>query len=455
MSDPTTNDLKIRIIDDLDPQTTAMLQALYSRSPKGVDEHLNDVAERGASAFMERYYVGYGHQSIGDCGTTTIFFENCSILAAKAIQDWLLYNGQEASTRYMDMTTRPIVTPMNDSVLRAIQYQWMALYNRAIEVLVPALKLQYPIEDGQSQTVYDKAINARAFDIARGFLPAGVTTFVSWHTPLRTAYDHLLELMYHPLQEVKELSRMALAELKQRYPASFSHEVNDDIHEYTARSQQAFAYSTRELPLYLPDDFFAFADDQIQHLGIPISEQLPFHNLLTNRPKRSMLHRMFNQFGTIEVRCELDFGSFRDLQRHRSALQSMPLLTPVTFSKWYIDQLAIVPQFQQQAIDKINNIQTQLEEVTAMLDPMEVQYGVAMGYIVWCEMKCPLPSAVYIAELRSSQTVHPTLRKVAQRLGQRLQEWIPKLQLYVDYEEDTWTIRRGKADIIDTQAQQA
>lgn len=57
----------------------------------------------------------------------------------------------------------------------------------------------FPRIDGQVEGVYRKSIHAKAFDIARGFLPAGTTTLLSWHTNLRQAYDHIQQLRYHPL----------------------------------------------------------------------------------------------------------------------------------------------------------------------------------------------------------------------------------------------------------------
>src|SRR6266571_8561229 len=75
-------------------EAAAMLQALHSRSIGGVDSHLEKLAKKGATDFMNTYYVGYGDKSIGDCGTTTLFIEGISMLAAKAIQNSPLYNGQ-------------------------------------------------------------------------------------------------------------------------------------------------------------------------------------------------------------------------------------------------------------------------------------------------------------------------------------------------------------------------
>ena len=81
------------------PEATAMLGALYSRSPDSVWNHLRLIAEKGPDRFMSTYYVNYGHKSIGDMGTACVFFEGVSMLAAKAIQDFPLYNGQGVTTR--------------------------------------------------------------------------------------------------------------------------------------------------------------------------------------------------------------------------------------------------------------------------------------------------------------------------------------------------------------------
>src|SRR5680860_519895 len=94
--------MKVFIYDEFNPQDTAMMQALYSRSGESVEEHVKKVKESGSGKFMEKFYVGYGHASIADCGSTTIFLEGVSMLAAKAVEDWPLFSGQETSSRYIN-----------------------------------------------------------------------------------------------------------------------------------------------------------------------------------------------------------------------------------------------------------------------------------------------------------------------------------------------------------------
>src|SRR4030042_5043290 len=103
---------KIFVYDEFGPQDIAMMQALYSRSPMSVKDHVEKVKQSGSGKFMERFYIGYGHASIADCGSTTIFIEGVSILGDKAIQDWPLYSGQETSTRYVDMAKQLIIDPV-------------------------------------------------------------------------------------------------------------------------------------------------------------------------------------------------------------------------------------------------------------------------------------------------------------------------------------------------------
>ena len=74
----------VLIYDEFNPEDNAMMQALYSRSSKSVAEHVAKVKKTGSGKFMEQFYVGYGHLSIADCGSTTLFTEGLSMLADKA-----------------------------------------------------------------------------------------------------------------------------------------------------------------------------------------------------------------------------------------------------------------------------------------------------------------------------------------------------------------------------------
>jgi len=47
--------MKLRIVDDLNPEDLAMLQALYARSAESVDVHLEKVKQSGSGKFMSQF----------------------------------------------------------------------------------------------------------------------------------------------------------------------------------------------------------------------------------------------------------------------------------------------------------------------------------------------------------------------------------------------------------------
>jgi len=442
MNDSENQKLDIVVFDDMPPEATAMILALYSRDPQSVRIHRERVVRVGAEKFMSQYYVGYGHKSIGDCGSTTICAEYVSMLAAKAIQHNPLYNGQEASTRYLDMTEMPVLNPLGTSEGEEIQKTWMTLYSKVLTTLIPYLTMKYPMLETDNPTAYGKAIKAKAFDIARSILPAGCTTFVGWHTNLRQAWDHLKELSFHPLHEVRVIASTTLANLKEKYPNSFNFKSYPE--------QDAFLQECSETTYFEPG-LITLLYEWMEFVAFECSTDIAQERmsdkaveLLSMRPEKTELPDWFNKYGKFNFLFLLDFGSFRDLQRHRSCTQLMPLLTTTCgFNKWYLESM---PDELKVEVEQV--LKTQEKRIAKISDPLIRQYYIAMGYNVFCNVTAGLPSAVYIAELRSGQAVHPTLRKVAQKMGAFISNCVPQMALHCDNSEDEWSTIRGKHDIV-------
>jgi len=426
---------KIFLYDEFKPQDIAMMQALYSRSPQSVEVHAEKVKASGSGNFMERFYVGYGHMSIADCGSTTLFIEGISMLADKAIQDWPLYSGQETSTRYIDMSKQAIVDPVGTAESKRILDGWMAFYIGNQEKLCVFLKGKYPRKPEEDEKMYDKAIKARAFDIMRGFLPAGITTQLSWHTNLRQAWDKLALLRHHPLAETREIAEEILGKLKEKYAHSFSHALHAEQEDYRC-------YGVRNYNYFEPKKAPAFAF----RTTVKKSELKKVKDLLEKRPPRIGLPLFLAELGQATFDFRLDFGSFRDIQRHRNGVCRMPLLTTnLGFERWYLEQL---PGGVRADADEL--IEKQVSAIAGLkVAPEIAQYYVAMGFQVPCRVTYGLPAAVYVAELRSGRTVHPTLRKVAHQMTEALRKKFPLLKLHSDLDPDDWDVRRGLADITE------
>lgn len=422
----------------IDSQAEAMLQALHSRSTGGIKNHLEILKKRGAENFMKQFYVGYGHKSIGDCGSVTVFVEGVSMLAAKAIQDWRLYSGQEASTRYIDFSEQKFANPLENEEGDEILENWREFYLEAQEPVKEHLKNKFPRNESENENIYEKAIAARAFDITRSFLPAGATTNLAWRMNLRQFADELMLLRHHPLEEVKEVAEKTEKALEKALPESFGHERFLKTEKYNKKWMQESYY-------YENDNA---KDFELLYDNVERNILKNYEDFLKARPFKTELPQTIGECGVVGYEFLLDFGSFRDLQRHRAVVQRMPLLTlDHGFHEWYLDEL---PEDVRIKAKKL--LDEQLEKINSLNANDEVkQYYVAMGYRVPCRIVGDLKALVYLAELRSTRFVHPTLVEQALRMIDSLKELFEKdgLVIHQDDEPNRFDVRRGEHDIIE------
>jgi len=432
---------KIVILDPgatLSPEAIAMLQALHSRSTEGIDGHLKVLAERGADKFMSIYYVGYGHKSIGDCANATVFIEGVSMLAAKAVQDYKLYNGQEASTRYIPFDKQRFENPVGTAAGTEILETWRTFYLKAVEAMKVALPARYPLQEGEKEATYAKAIAARAFDITRGFLPAGATTNLAWSGTLRQFADRVGQLRHHPLAEVREIANVLEDALIAVYPNSFNVEKKryEATEHYIEETMKAYYYHNAASP-----------DLALVHNGIDTTGLAPYQSLLANRPAKTELPKWIGCYGEAAFAFTLDFGSFRDIQRHRGVTQRMPLLTAeIGFNPWYLNELT--PELRTEAEALIASQKTKIESLTT--DPLIRQYYLPMGYNISNYLRGDLPSIVYLVELRATSLVHPTLATRAGEMANLLATTFADsgLTLHLDPDPGRFNIKRGEHDIV-------
>lgn len=422
----------------IDGQAEAMLQALHSRSTGGIRHHLKMLKEKGAENFMEQFYVGYGHKSIGDCGSATVFLEGISMLAAKAIQDWRLYSGQEASTRYVDFSEQKFLDPTNSKEGEEILEGWRKFYLDAQEPVREHLKKKFPKREEENQNIYDKAIKARAFDITRAFLPAGATTNVAWRMNFRQFADEIMLLRHHPLAEVRDIAEKTEAALKKVYSSSFGQERFPKTEEYNKKWMQGKYYYRNDRA-----EEFSLVYDSVDRKMLS-----DYREILENRPSKTELPTAIGECGTLAYEFLLDFGSFRDLQRHRAIVQRMPLLVCTHgFNEWYLRSL---PNDLRKKTEEFIKIQEERIEKLNISEE-DKQYFTAMGYRVPCRFSGDLKALVYLVELRSTRFVHPTLVEQVLKMIISLKELFGKdgLALHLDEEPNRFDIQRGEQDIIE------
>lgn len=457
---PETDQFQIyALVGVPDPEIVANLQAVYSRDPRSVTSRIDILTPEGARKFMEKYYVNYGHNSIADCAVITLFFEGVPMHVAKKLQRDPRYNGQEFSTRYMNLSETVAINSHNLERGALIQAAWLNFYRKHLPTVKDYLRTIFPARENESTKLYNDAIEKRAFDILRAFLPVGTPTSVSSSATLRLSKDHLLMMAQDTDLDTRLVGQSAFNGLMRVFPGTFSMPAADATDEAGQRAyRRHLADIEWQREAQLEDyrradalrDTFAGIQDSLHFIPNGAdSIRIPprYLELLRKRPLFTELTLSTNAFGRIQVEFTLDYGSFRDLQRHRALDIDLPYLdVDLGFHPWYIDQLP--PSIRQEAIDFIA---AQTAAILALSDdPLVRQPYVAMGFRVPVLVDGPLHGWIYMIELRSRTDVHPTLRNLVRRIGTYFNRVLDEQPLiHIDTNDDDFSRRRATATIID------
>jgi len=135
-----------------------------------------------------------------------------------------------------------------------------------------------------------------------------------------------------------------------------------------------------------------------------------------------------------------DFGSYRDLQRHRMLTQQRQLITPnIGFN---------MPQdlIDAGVADQIQEARSICEDLYSKIrqdvNPLAAQYVVLFGYNIRWTMGMNLRAAEHMIELRTTPQGHPNYRKVCQLMAKTILDrypWTSEILKFTDFEEYTWS----------------
>lgn len=141
----------------------------------------------------------------------------------------------------------------------------------------------------------------------------------------------------------------------------------------------------------------------------------------------------------------MDFGSYRDLQRHRMFTQQRQLITP------HIGFLTPSDLIEAGVMPLIEEARTLSEilykKIRQELGPQVAQYVVLFGHQIRWSIGCNLRAAQHMIELRTTPQGHPNYRKVCQLMASAIVErfpWTKEIFKFTDFEQYTWA--RGDSE---------
>src|SRR5712671_3512800 len=108
---PAAKPKRVITVSPMPAEKSAYALARYHRSPDSIRQSIDRVRTHTSQSFLESFYFQYGHASIADLGHVSDCFEGMSALAATAIEDENLWDGQAKSARYQHFSKSGFVIP--------------------------------------------------------------------------------------------------------------------------------------------------------------------------------------------------------------------------------------------------------------------------------------------------------------------------------------------------------
>lgn len=293
----------------------SVVVARTSRSPSTFDVIQWEVREKGHEKFLETNVLGYGHDSVAEGAQCPwIAIENISDLAANVVAcaDPQL-RVQMTSTRYQDMASRPVFTgdvgnEIDGAVGAAMKSKYMAGMREIDAILAPT---DHP------------AKRTLQCDIARAFLPAGISTQLGIRGDARTMRDAICYMLGYPLPEVREAGEKILASAKSLI------EVLLDRH---VKASVSSAPRMAVIPNSEPGTAsFVNCAEAIRNFDGDVYRELCLWRESGYRRRLRVRAAPFGPYLTGQV--SSDYGAYRDLRRNRTIHQDDMAPSPQSLPK--------------------------------------------------------------------------------------------------------------------------
>lgn len=450
------------------PEVLAYAFAMYSRSAFSIAESIKKITTEKASGFLEKFYHGYGHASIADMAHVPLAIEDVSQLAAFALEDFSLWDGQERSTRYQQWTRGGDCfmippglsrTPYESHYVTLAEFllgEYEFFSQACFEWLVKA----NPKPEGIADSDYERTLRARAFDVARYWLFGGTKTSLGQITSARTLEWQIINLLsseYPELATLGETMKQACIMRPLQPDGSNEPPVAPTLVRHTAKSN--FIAGVRILMREFALGIFQRRDDERRYVDLgppaPLVDEIVATMLyeVTQLPYREVLNRVqglppeqvkeiMNAVFTIRGDRDttlprafsagypflfdivMDRGGQRDMHRHRRCIQIHQTLT--TRRGFDIPQLiADIGQIERYAAG-MERARMAVDQLFNLVGP-DAHYGLPFAFRVGMLMKMDPAELIYIAELRSGVKGHFSYREVACQMYELLARREPGL----------------------------
>lgn len=445
------------------------------------DEALQQASER-ARQFHEKWVVGYGHASVAEHADLKFALDDISIHAAKFLENNRLGAYTEKSSRYQifERDTFHVPSELDEPGHEALRGEYLGVcrglfdaYMNSIGPLTELMAQRYPRGEGRSERAWQASLKAKVCDVARYLLPASALTSVGISWNARAAEHAICKCLSSPVAEFRAIGEAMLREGRRICPALLKHARPKPYFADTPAALQravAAALSATGTPRSIIADFpprvvttlhdseaetrlvaaILFEYGESNHAACmeaarrmsPAEQDALLDEVFSRRekfdwPLRPLEHVNF------QMEIELDYGAFRDVQRHRMATLTEQATTtvhgydlPAEFAEANCEESA------RQAMDAADRLHRRLFDVLPAIAP----YVVAQGFRKRVLFSWNLRELEHFIRLRSGRQGHTSYRRVAQLAHRELQRLHPRLARHLACDHDDYGLGRLDAE---------
>lgn len=399
----------------LAPAVQATVLAKYSRSPLSAKELVKGISAQDAEAFQGKWGVEYGHSSVAELATLPYCFEGVSIVASKVLERYQRAGYSEKSTRYQVFSEESFIEP--EGAPAALREAATVAYRTYRDLERPVLEHVARLIGGASieELVKKPAVKARAFDNLRYLLPAGTGTNLAGVFNARDARYVMSDLLGSDNHELRSIGQQ-MVEAAAKFAPVFAMGAKANTFELPIKGLGAPSSTAVESSVSVIDPIDQEVADRFeQRFWQRVGD---WHGLTREAFAAHMetrgKHPVPEIFKTVPITFDvtMDFGAFRDLQRHRRCEQYVAPLGP--------DLGYLVPD-DLQGTEFETPYRTAMDDVGARCKQMlsggvsssVVHYAVPLGYLHRTIFQMDLRELYYVSELRTQPQGHISYRRVA------------------------------------------
>ncbi len=455
-------DRRIYTLNGLPPEVIAVAFAKCSRSPEPFDFIAKELNEDLSRKFHERWIVGYGHSSVAEHAVLSIAIENVSILATKVIEDNRLASFTEKSTRYQVFDKNRYYKPAkimkskHAGLFESTCNMLIDVYTEMYPKMLDFVKMKNSRTDDADEKLYEVRMKAKALDNARYILPVGVLTNLGMTVNARQLEHALKKLMSHNLDEMREIGAEIKESALKVTPTLVKYA---DYSEYLAKTpRQIHLFAENKLKILRTDDsertalveYDKDAEDKVIAALLYSNTHYSYRQirdrirLMKNEDKKQVIDlategmgkfdsapREFEQiYYTFDIL--IDYGAFRDIQRHRLCTQ---INQEVTAAHGFVVPSEIADaKLDRQFADTMRKAK-EAYDVIAQDFPDEAAYLVPMAYKKRVLMTMNLRELCHFIKLRSGKVGHVSYRRLAQQMWELINEKHPLIARYIEVDK--------------------